>query len=57
MLKASMLVLALTVSFVTTTTATFAAAKRSPADSYNSTITQQSDDDLLFDRAKGNTDW
>ena len=56
MLKTSMLILALTMSLAGTTT-TFAAPKRTPAmDSYNSTVVPQSDQDRLFDRAKGNID-
>ncbi len=54
MLKKSMLALVLT---VTLANGAFAAVKQYwPANAYNSTVNSQSDDERLFDRAKGSID-
>jgi len=54
MLKTSLLILALTVTFAN---GALAAVKQPwPDNGYNSTVPTQPDDDRLFDRAKGNID-
>jgi len=55
MLKTSVLILVLT---VTLANGAFAAVKQqSHVDGYNSTVPMQSDDEILFDRAKGSIDY